>query len=622
MRKKNAKKQAKNELHGPGPKRHKSDRQAERANVVQGFFMAAQAGYGFVRTHRPGWPDVFIPRDLVGPAQACDWVEVGLSNHVDLRKITPDSRISGRIRRVLQRTDPSRLVDGSGEDMQLIIRQFGAPGEFPDEALAEAAAAPQQVSPAEAQSPGRRDRRELPLVTIDGVDSRDFDDAVFCQRLENGNFFLSVQIADVAHYVPLHSALEKEAYARATSIYLPDRVLPMLPKQLSNGICSLNAGQDRLALACDMEFGPRGRLVKHEIYQSVIRVQQRLDYNTVNAALLDDDPQAQAKLGPALPMLRDLAALQQILAAYRHRRGALDFDFPELKVYLDEQGKVADVRQRRSRLAEKMIEQAMLAANECVAEHFFRLGQPLVFRVHEGPNADRLLALNEALLALHLEPLPADGDFNPKAMQKLLHSVEGLPTAEFVQVMALRSMSHASYAPKRSLHFGLAAKFYCHFTSPIRRYPDLLVHRVIKNALTAGLPANSGEDLLPRREKRWPAYVEAAAVQSSERELRAEEIERAAVKLKCCLFMQDKIGQQFAAKVSGVTAKGVFVALENGIEGRIALESLPADSYEYLETLLMLRGREHSYALGDAVQVRLTAVDLLERRLNFEEVSQ
>lgn len=590
--------------------------------------MAAQAGYGFVRTHKPGWPDVFIPRDLVGKAQACDWVEVGLQGRVDLSKVTPESRISGRVRRVLQRTDPDQLVDGSGRDMELIIRQFGAPGDFPDEVLAEAERTLQAVTKAEAAAPGRRDCRELPLVTIDGVDSRDFDDAVFCQRLDNGNFYLSVQIADVAHYVPLHSALEREAFDRATSIYLPDRVLPMLPKLLSNGICSLNAGEDRLALACDMEFTPQGQLVRHDIYQSVIQVKQRLDYDTVNAALLDNDGAAQASLGAALPMLQQLAELQKILAGKRSRRGALDFEFPELKVYLDEQGRVRDVGRRSSRLAEKMIEQAMLAANETVAEHMFKQQQPLVYRVHEGPSGDKLLALNEALLALQLEPLEVGAELSPKAMQKLLRSVEGSDLAEFVQLMALRSMSHASYASRRGQHFGLASRYYCHFTSPIRRYPDLVVHRVVKTLLGAC----PGEDLLPKRRsvtnangngnKRLHNYVEAAAVQSSERELRAEEIERAAVKLKCCLFMQDKVGQQFPARVSGVTAKGIFVALENGIEGRIALESLPADSYEYLEKLMLLRGREHSYSLGDELQVRLTAVDLLERRLTFEEVQE
>lgn len=591
-------------------------KQAQRAgHVMQGYFMAAQAGYGFVRTHRPGWPDIFIPRDLVGPTQGSDWVEIAVMGGLDESKVTKESRIAGRVLKVLQRVDAEKLVDGSGEDMLLIMRQFGAPGDFPEDVLQEAAAAPQQVEPQD-WGAGRRDCRELPLVTIDGVDSRDFDDAVYCRRLDNGNYLLSVHIADVSHYVPLRSALEQEAFARATSIYLPDRVLPMLPKELSNGICSLNAGQDRLALACDMEYTPRGRLVSHDIYQSVIRVKQRLDYDTVNAALLEQDAAAQAKLAAVLPMLQDLAALQRVLAAKRHRRGALDFEFPELKVYLDEQGRVADVGKRSSRLAEKMIEQAMLSANETVAEHFWRLYQPLVYRVHEGPTEERLALLNEALLALSLEPLPAAADLKPKEVQKLLSQVEGLPTADFVQLLALRSMSHAAYAAKRSDHFGLAAKYYCHFTSPIRRYPDLLVHRVIKQTLNGG----ENKNLLPTNPSKVLAYVEAAARQSSERELAAEEIERAAVKMKCCLFMQDKIGQCFAAKVSGLTGKGLYVALPNGVEGHIPLLNLPTDEYQYIEPIMLLRGKKHSYSLGDDVRVRLTAVDLLERRITFEEV--
>jgi len=576
--------------------------------------MAATAGYGFVRTHRPGWPDIFIPRDFVGPAQGSDWVEIALFGTIDEAAVTKESRISGRVLKVLQRVDPQKLVDGSGEDMQLLMRQFGAPGNFPEDVLQEAAAAPQQVSPAEAA--GRRDCRELPLVTIDGVDSRDFDDAVYCRRLANGNYFLSVQIADVAHYVPLRSALEREAFARATSIYLPDRVLPMLPKELSNGICSLNAGVDRLALACDMEYTPRGRLVSHEIYQSVIRVRQRLDYDTVNAALLEREPKARAELAAVLPMLEDLAALQRILAMKRHRRGALDFEFPELKVKLDEHGRVAAVVKRSSRIAEKMIEQAMLAANETVAEHFWRLRRPLVYRVHEGPTDERLALLNEALLALNLEPLPAAPELKPKDVQKLLRQVEDSPLVDFVQLLALRSMSHAAYAAKRGEHFGLAAKYYCHFTSPIRRYPDLLVHRVIKQALSGV----DNKDWLPLNPQKQLAYVEAAARQSSERELAAEEIERAAVKMKCCLFMQDKIGQCFAGRVSGLSGKGLYVALPNGIEGHVPLLGLPQDEYQYIEPIMLLRGKRRSYTLGDELQVRLTAVDLLERRITFEEV--
>lgn len=593
----------------------KEKKRRNAGHVLQGYFMAAQAGYGFVRTHRPGWPDIFIPRDFVGSAQGSDWVEVAVMGGLDESKVTKESRISGRVLKVLQRVDAKKLVDGSGEDMQLIMRQFGAPGDFPEDVLQEAAAAPQQLRPQDLA--GRRDCRDLPLVTIDGVDSRDFDDAVYCRRLDNGNYRLSVHIADVAHYVPLRSALEQEAFARATSIYLPDRVLPMLPRELSNGICSLNAGQDRLALACDMEYTPRGRLVSHEIYQSVIRVKQRLDYDTVNAALLDNDAAAQADLAEVLPMLQDLAALQRVLAAKRHRRGALDFEFPELKVKLDAQGRVIDVGKRSSRLAEKMIEQAMLSANETVAEHFWRLQRPLVYRVHEGPTEEKLAILNEALLALALEPLPAAPDLKPKEVQKLLKQAGGTPTEDFVQLLTLRSMSHAAYAAKRGEHFGLAAKYYCHFTSPIRRYPDLLVHRVVKQTLKGGEDAS----LLPANPQKVLAYVEAAARQSSERELAAEEIERAAVKMKCCLFMQDKIGQCFAARVSGLTAKGLYVALPNGIEGHIPLLSLaPDEEYQYIEPIMLLKGKARSYTLGDELQVRLTAVDLLERRITFEEV--
>ncbi len=579
----------------------------QKGLLMEGFFMAARAGYGFVRTGKQDWPDIFIPASGVGEARHSDQVLIRVNTRLSERQINKESRIEGQVLKVLHHMDEADLCDNTGNDMKTVMLQYGMPEDFPAEVLAEAAAVPQTVSAAEME--GRRDCRNMPLVTIDGKDSRDFDDAVYCTRLENGNYFLSVQIADVAHYVKVGSALEEEAFARATSVYLPDRVIPMLPFALSNGICSLNAGEDRLAMACDMEYTPRGRLVDYDIYQSVIRVAKRLDYDTVNAILLDKDKQLIAENREWLPLLKPLAALQRILEKKRARRGALNFDFPEIKVKIGENGEVVEIGKRYSRLAEKMIEQAMLAANETVAEHYKKLQMPFVYRVHEGPGDEKLLNLNSALLAFDYPELGGeDGEVSPKEMQKLLALTEGRPEAELIQIMALRSMSHAAYSPDCTGHFGLAAKYYCHFTSPIRRYADLAVHRIIKREL------NSNDDTAPRRLTR---YVAAAAKQASDREKLAEEVEREAVKMKECLYMREHIGEEFAAKVSGMTAGGIYVALENGIEGRISVDDLPQDEYNYIAETMLMHGRKHSYTLGDELNVRLARVSMMERHMDF-----
>lgn len=575
---------------------------------LEGYFMASRNGYGFVRTRQPDWPDIFIPERYVGNARANDLVKIRLLTDIEGQTITKESRMDGMVLDVLHHVDEVDLLKNDGADMEMIMRQHAAPEEFPQAVLEETAAIPQTVS--EREMAGRRDCRDMPLVTIDGVDSRDFDDAVYCRRKDDGNYFLSVHIADVAHYVRMGSKLEEEAFARATSIYMPDRVLPMLPKELSNGICSLNAGVDRLAMACDMEFTPRGKLLNYDIYPSVIRVYRRLDYDMVNAMLLERNRKLCAENADLMPLLKPLAALQRILEKKRARRGALNFDFPELKIKMGNNGEVAAIEKRSQRLAEKMIEQAMLAANETVAEHMKRKNLPFVYRVHEGPMDEKLQNLNAALIAFDYQPLGgADGDVSPKEVQALLKQAEGRPEDEFIQIMALRSMSHAEYAPECRGHFGLAARFYCHFTSPIRRYADLAVHRALKHDMLME------DDTLTTRKP--GAYMARAAQQSSERERLAEEIERDAVKMKCCLYMRDRVGEVFPAKVSGMTYGGVFAALDCGVEGRIAVDDLPSDDYEYFAETMLMKGREHKFTLGDSLMVQVSKVDLLERRIDF-----
>lgn len=592
------------QIHGNLAKRRPAQR-------LEGYFMTSRKGYGFVRTRNVGWPDIFIAAGNVADARQYDHVLVKLLTPTEGKKIDKESRLEGVVLQVLHHVDEADLLQNDGQDMQMVMWQLGAPSDFPAAVLAEAAAVPQSINRHDLA--GRRDYRDYPFVTIDGVDSRDFDDAVFCRREENGNYFLSVQIADVSHYVRPGSALEQEAFARATSTYLPDRVLPMLPVELSNGICSLNAGKNRLTLGCDMEFTPRGKLVRHEIFPAVICVYRRLDYDTVNAILLEHDRKLTAQNRDLLPLLKPLAALQGILEKMRTRRGALNFDFPELKVKMGKNGEVAAIVQRRQRLAEKMIEQAMLAANETVAEHFRRLQTPFVYRVHQGPKDEKLAALNAALLAFGYNELGgAKGDVSPREVQGLLKQAAGRPEDEFIQLMALRSMTHAEYSPDCSGHFGLAAKYYCHFTSPIRRYADLAVHRAIKHELLCS------DDWFNVRKP--GAYMAAAAKQSSERERVAEEIEREAVKMKCCLYMREHLGEVFPGKVSGMTAGGIFVALENGVEGRVAVDELPPDEYNYYAETMLFKGRAHSFTLGTPLTVRVAKVDLMERRIDFVPV--
>lgn len=585
------------------------ERRPQQEIVAEGYVMLSERGYGFVRTQNAEWPDIFIPERALHGATSHDTVRIGIFTDLKPEQINKESRLHGEVQEVLHHIDPDEVVDGSGRDVEMVLWQNGLDEAFPDDVLREAAYVPQEVS--EGELAGRRDCRDMPLVTIDGKDSRDFDDAVYCRREPDGNYFLSVHIADVSHYVLPRTALEMEAFRRGTSVYLPDRVLPMLPFELSNGICSLNEGVTRLTLGCDMTFSPAGRLLARDIYPAYIQVSRRLDYDTVNEALLEHNAAAEQKLAEQMPMLLALKELRDILLHKRLAAGMLNFDFPEIKVVLDEAGRVADIYPRRTRLAESMIEQAMLAANETIAKVFHKLGQPLVHRVHSGPEGEKLLALNQTLHACGYPELGADEteDIHPRDLQQILAQAEGTPEASVLQVMALRSMAHAEYTNKPTGHFGLAAKYYCHFTSPIRRYADLAVHRSVKQFLQTADNAMTAKDLA--------RYTKRAGVQASLRERVAEEAERAAVRMKCCLYMQRHIGEVYPAVISGVAAKAIFLELANGIEGRISVDDLPYDDYVYMPELLALAGKERTYKLGRTMNVRVARVELLEKRIIF-----
>ncbi len=488
------------------------------------------------------------------------------------------------------------------ETTEAIIEKHNLPRRFPKKVWA---AAEQAV-----ENPGpdglRADFCALLTITIDGSDARDLDDALSLSKTEEGNWLLGVHIADVAHYVKAGSPLDAEADLRGTSVYFPDCVLPMLPPALSNGICSLNAGEERLALSCMMEIGPRGEVLSHQLYESRIRVDYRLSYEQVNAALEDKDKAALQALKPVLPMLRQLKKLTAALRRRRERGGALDFDFPESKVILDADGRVLDIQQRRSRIGERMIEDAMIAANQTVAADFRAREIPFVYRVHQACSADRLWELNENLQPLGYFIRAKKGQGLAAAMREQLHKAAGQPEERLVSTLVLRSMQHAFYTVEPLGHFALGMDAYCHFTSPIRRYPDLLVHRQIKK-------------WLKRRKLHAAEYLAEAAARSSYRERLAETAERDAVAAFSCLYMADKLGEIFDGHISGVTGYGLYVELANGVEGLLHIRYLEDDYYIYHESQLALRGRDRhkTYRLGDPIRVQLKHVDCDRYYIDF-----
>jgi len=474
--------------------------------------------------------------------------------------------------------------------------------EFPPAVLAEAAAAPQEV-PAAALA-DRLDLREKTVITIDGASSKDLDDAVSLERDEKGRWVLGVHIADVSSYVPSGSALDEEALRRGTSVYFADQVVPMLPVELSNGICSLNPGVDRLTLSCIMVMDKKGTVVEHTIAKSVIRSTERMTYENCNALL---EGRAGAELteryAHILPMLRDMAALSESLKKLRRLRGSLDLDTQESYIRCDPEGKPVEIVARSQGVSEGLIESFMLAANETVAKHLFDLKRPTVYRVHEKPSQEKAERLRAMLAPLGCALPQADG----YALQKVLDAAKGKPEAPAVSMMILRSMMKARYDPENLGHFGLGADYYCHFTSPIRRYPDLMVHRGLHLLL----------DGKKTGEKKFAKDCREAADRSSQRELAAQSAEREIDKLYFAEYMQSHIGERFPAAVSGVTRFGLFAALPNGVEGFLPVETLPRDRYVYHEDRMELAGEEYRWTFGMALEVACVAAEAGTGRIEF-----
>lgn len=500
-------------------------------------------------------------------------------------------------------------VNDPGTDVLSIAMSYELPIEFPEKVMNQAERVAKPVS--EADRFGRRDMRDVRMVTIDGEDAKDLDDAVSLE-VRDGSFYLGVHIADVTNYVQENSALDREAKKRGTSVYLADRVIPMLPHTLSNGICSLNAGEDRLALSCLMKIDENGTIVDHEICESVIRVDRRMTYTAVKQILEDEDEEQCRKYEEFVPMFREMARLSSILREKRHRRGAVDFDFPETKVILDEQGRPVELKAYERNTATKLIEDFMLAANETVAEDFFWREIPFVYRIHEAPDEEKIRKLAIFLHNFGYTMHVGNHEVHPKEIQKLLEKVEGKPEEPMIARLALRSMKQAKYTPENEGHFGLAASCYTHFTSPIRRYPDLQIHRIIKETLRGRMDEE--------RIRHYQSILEEVTKHASETERRAEEAERETVKLKKVQYMKNFIGEEYEGVISGITKWGMYVELPNTIEGLVHVVNMTDDHYEYIEDRYEMQGINtgKTYRLGQKVCVRVMAANELQRTIDFE----
>ena len=563
-------------------------------------------GFGFVRPDDQRYVnDIYIPAGKEKGAMTGHKVVVELTSYGEAH-MKPEGEVAEIIGHV---NDP-------GTDILSIVMDMGIPTEFPERVLNQAVRVGKEVS--EADCAGRKDLRSWTMVTIDGEDAKDLDDAVSLTK-EGENYRLGVHIADVANYVQEGSALDREALERGTSVYLADRVIPMLPHKLSNGICSLNAGEDRLALSCIMTIDSRGEIIEHEIAETVIRVDKRMSYNGVAAVLAAEaaggDCIEYPDYAEYVPMLCLMKELADKIRERRGRRGSVNFDFPETKITLDELGRPVEVKPYERNDASKIIEDFMLMANETVAEAYFWLEIPFLYRTHDVPDNEKIRQLSTFInnFGYHLH---IRNEVKPKEVQKLLDRIEGTPYEAMISRLVLRAMKQAKYTTENTGHFGLAARYYTHFTSPIRRYPDLQIHRIIKEHLRGRMNGERSvhyEEILPK-----------VAAQCSDRERRADEAEREVVKMKKAEYMRDRIGEEYEGVISGVTKWGLYVELPNTVEGLVHVADMRDDHYEFLEETYELTGVHtgRTFKLGQTVRVRVSGADKLQRTVNFDLISE
>lgn len=574
-----------------------------RANqTVVGFFEDSR-NFGFVIPDNKRLNgDIFISRDLDSGAKHGDKVVVEIIKWPANRR-----NAEGRIIEILGHKNDV------GTDILSIIRAHNFNEEFPEEVVKQAENIPDTVT--EEMLKGRRDLRNIKMVTIDGEDAKDLDDAVSVEKLPNGNYRLGVHIADVSHYVKEGTPLDNEALKRGTSVYLVDRVLPMLPRKLSNGICSLNPQVDRLAFTVFMDIDKNGKVVNHDICESVIKTSERMTYTNVYKILVEKDKELMERYDYLLEDFYTMEELALILRNRRFERGAIDFDFVETKVILDEQGKPIEIKPYEITIANKIIEEFMLICNETVAEHFFWANTPFVYRVHEDPDPDKMESFNEFAHSMGYS-LKGVKKVHPRALQELLKKVKGTKQERIISTIMLRSLQKARYHYENLGHFGLAAKYYSHFTSPIRRYPDLIIHRIMKEALKGNLnPA--------REEILWNKLPDITK-QCSERERASEEAERETVDLKKVEFMKQHEGEIFEGIISSVTSFGMFIELDNTIEGLVRMSSMDDDYYIFNEKMYCLVGERTRkiYRIGDTVNILVARADILMKQIDFVLVDQ
>lgn len=571
----------------------------ERANnTVIGVFEDSKH-FGFVvPSDKRISQDIFVPKNLKSTAKNGDVVVAEITVWPEQRR-NPEGKIIEILGNQYEK----------GVDIRTIMKKYHLPEEFPVDVQDFADRVPEEIT--EKEYEGRLDLRTLKIVTIDGADAKDLDDAVSIEKLPNGNYKLGVHIADVTHYVKDKNPLDKEAFKRGTSVYLVDRVVPMLPKKLSNGVCSLNPKVDRLTLSCIMEINKDGKVIDHDIRETIIKTSERMTYDDVTAILTDNDQKLIHRYNYLLPEFKLMEELFKILYKKRINRGAIDFDFDEAKIILDEEGNVAEVKPYERAVSNRIIEEFMLVCNETVAEHMFWANMPFVYRIHEEPDQEKLMHFNEFIHNLGYF-IRIGTEVHPGMLQDIVDKVKGKKEETVVNTLLLRSLRQARYSPSSTGHFGLAARYYCHFTSPIRRYPDLMIHRIIKDFIKGNIDE--------KRYKYYTKAVEDASIQSSLTERNAVDAEREVDALMFAKYMENKIGQQFEGIISSVTNFGLFVELPSTIEGLIHMSQLLDDFYVYDEAHLCLIGQRYKkiYRLGDEIKVEVTEVNIDSHEIFFK----
>lgn len=557
--------------------------------------------FGFAVPDNPKFgSDIFIPQERSKGAVSGHKVVVEITDYgKEGRK--PEGKVVEIIGHI---NDP-------GTDIMSIVKAYDLPVEFSEKIMHQVENVSNEVSTADMA--GRMDFRDWQTVTIDGEDAKDLDDAITLTK-EGDNYKLGVHIADVSNYVQEHSALDVEALSRGTSVYLVDRVIPMLPHKLSNGICSLNAGENRLTLSCVMTIDAKGNVIDHTIAESVIKVDRRMSYTSVKKILEDHDENEIREYEELVPMFELMQELAAILRKKRMKRGSIDFDFPETKIVLDDKGKPVEIKPYERNVATKIIEDFMLIANETVAQDYFWQELPFVYRTHDNPDTEKIKKLSTFINNFGYSIHIGQDEVHPKELQKLLQKIDGTPEEALISRLTLRSMKQAKYSVECVGHFGLAAQYYCHFTSPIRRYPDLQIHRIIKDNLRGRMNEK-------RIEHYWKILPEVAQ-QTSQLERRADEAERETIKMKKVEYMESRIGNEYEGVISGITNYGLYVELPNTVEGMVHVTTLRGDYYNYVESTYEMVGENSgkSYKLGQTVKIRVIGTDKLVRRIDFELV--